>query len=49
MALAKCGNLPFDRSDPINAGVQSDDLVGTGTSGVLLRRVNFLDVLTGIT
>jgi hypothetical protein len=49
MALAKCGNLPFGRSDPINAGVRSDDLVGTGTSGVLLRRVTFLDVLTGIT
>lgn len=49
MALIKCGNLPFDRNDPINAGVQNDDLVGTGTSGVLLRRVTFIDVLTGIT
>lgn len=49
LALIKCGNLPFDRNDPINAGVQSDDLVNTGSSGVLLRRVTFLDVLTGIT
>jgi hypothetical protein len=49
MALNKCGNLPFDRNDPINAGVQSDDLVGPGSNGVLLRRVTFLDVLTGIT
>ena len=49
MALIKCGDLPFDRDDPINAGVQSDELVGSATGGVLMRRVRFLDVLTGIT
>lgn len=49
MALIKCGNLPFDSADEINAGVKSDELVGSSTVGVLLRRVTFLDVLTGIT
>ena len=49
MVLSKCGDLPFDRSDEINAGVQADELVGSASSSVLLRRVSFLDVLTGIT
>ena len=49
MALIKCGDLPFDRNDEINAGVQADELVGSPTGGMLLRRVTFLDVLTGIT
>jgi hypothetical protein len=49
MALIKCGDLPFDRADEINAGVQADELVGSATGGVLMRRVTFLDVLTGIT
>ena len=49
MALIKCGDLPFDRVDVINAGVRSDELVGSATGGVLLRRVTFLDVLNGIT
>ena len=49
MALIKCGKLPFDHADPINAGVLDDELVGGGTNGVLMRRVTFLDVLTGIT
>ena len=49
MALIKCGDLPFDRDDSINAGVLRDELVGSASGGVLLRRVTFLDVLTGIT
>lgn len=47
MTLIKCGNLPFENTDPINAGVLSDELVGSSTAGVMLRRVTFLDVLTG--
>jgi hypothetical protein len=47
MALIKCGDLPIDRADPVNAGVVSDELVGSASGGVLLRRVTFLDVLTG--
>ena len=47
MALIKCGDLPFDHADPINAGVFSDELVGSSSGGVLLRRVTILDVLTG--
>lgn len=49
MALIKCGDLPFDHADPINAGVLRDELVGSATGGLLLRRVTFLDVLTSIT
>jgi Transposase DDE domain len=33
----------------IHAGVQADELVGSATGGVLMRRVTFLDVLTGNT
>jgi hypothetical protein len=49
MALIKCGDLPFDHADPINAGVLRNELVGSATGGLLLRRVTFLDVLTSIT
>jgi hypothetical protein len=35
--------------DPINAGVLADELVGSASGGVLMRRVTFLDVLSGIT
>ena len=49
MELIKCGDLPFDRDDPVNAGVQADEVVGSATGGVLMRRVRFLDVLIGIT
>lgn len=49
MALIKCADLPFDRADPINAGVQADELVGSATGGVPMRRVTFFDVVGGIT
>jgi hypothetical protein len=46
LALIKCGDLRFDRDDEINAGVQADELVGSGTAGVLMRRIIFHDVLS---
>ncbi len=46
LALIKCGHLPFDRADEINAGVMDDELVGTGTAGVLMRRITFHDALS---
>jgi hypothetical protein len=49
LALIKCGHLPFDRADAINAGVMDDELVGTGTAGLLMRRITFHDVLGGRT
>lgn len=49
MALIKCGDLPFAAGDPINAGVLKDELVGSATGGVMMRRVTFFEVLTGIT
>ena len=39
--LGKCGDLPFDRSDPRNAGVSADELVGPGTGGRAFRRVRY--------
>lgn len=45
MALLPCGELRFDRGDEINAGVLRDDLVGTATSGLMLRRITFHDVV----
>lgn len=45
MALLPCGDLPFGRSDEINAGVLRDELVGTATSGLMLRRITFHDVV----
>ena len=47
MSFIKCGNLPFDRDDPVNAGVLSDELVGHGTSSVAIRRIVYRDALTG--
>ncbi len=45
MALLPCGKLPFDGADAINAGVLRDELVGTATSGTMLRRITFHDVV----
>jgi hypothetical protein len=45
MALMPCGSLRFDGSDEINAGVLRDELVGTATSGLMLRRITFHDVV----
>ena len=39
MKLIPCGHKPFDRNDPRNAGVISDEQVGPGGSGAMLRRV----------
>jgi hypothetical protein len=47
MVLEVCGILPFDRADPMNAGVIADELVAPATGGEVLRRVTFEDVLTG--
>jgi len=46
MALLPCGQLRFDGADEVNAGVQRDELVGTATSGVMLRRITFHDVVS---
>ena len=48
-ALVKCGDLPINRHDSINAGVLKDELVGPSGSGVVMRRVTYLDTLSGNT
>jgi len=48
MALQKCGDLPFDRTDAINSGVIADELVGPA-NGYALRRVTFHDIHSGRT
>jgi hypothetical protein len=45
MNLLKCGDLPFDKSDPINAGILADELVGGG--GVTMRRIIYHDPVGG--
>jgi len=45
--LLPCGNLVFDSSDEINAGVLRDELVGTAASGLMVRRITFHDVIAG--
>lgn len=49
MKLIPCGNLPFDREDPRNSGVISDEQVGPGGSGAMLRRVIYQDPETNTT
>jgi Transposase DDE domain len=46
MALEVMGELPFDRTSGINAGVTADELTGT-SNGVTVRRVTFHDVHSG--
>jgi len=47
LKLLPCGNLTFDGSNEINAGVLRDELVGTATSGLMVRRITFHDVVAG--
>ena len=46
MALIRCGDLPFERGDPINEGVRRDELVGSATGGHQVRRITFEDVVS---
>ncbi len=39
MSLMVCGQLAFDRRDPLNAGVLADELVSPSSVGITLRRV----------
>jgi len=39
MKLIACGHKEFDRNDPRNAGVISDEQVGPGGGGAMLRRI----------
>lgn len=46
MDLIMMGQLPFDRQDPINAGVLSYDYVGC-SAGVAMFRVKYQCPVTG--
>lgn len=48
MRLETMGILPFDKNDPRNRGVQSDELVGT-SQGVFVRRITYHDPVEKIT
>lgn len=43
MKLIPCGDRVFDHQDPRNAGVISDEQVGPGSGGGLLRRIVYQD------
>lgn len=46
MTLDVMGQPDWDRNDPVNAGIQSVELVA-GCAGVLIRRIRYLEPLTG--
>lgn len=48
MSLTRCGELAFDRDDPINDGVLRDEQAGT-SQGFMVRRITFHDVISGRT
>ncbi len=51
MSLMVCGQLAFDRRDPLNAGVLADELVSPSSVGItpwrVLRRLRFWDAGQG--
>lgn len=50
MKLICCGHREFDRDDPRNAGVLSDENVGPGGgAGAMLRRITYVDPIEGTT
>jgi len=46
-ALTRCGFLPFDKQDPVNAGVLSDEQAGPEGTGKMIRRITWQDPDTG--
>ncbi len=45
--LMKCGFLPFDGADPVNAGVLSDEQAAPAGTGKMIRRITWQDPDTG--
>ena len=45
MNLTVCGDLDFDRDDPVNAGVVSDQQVGH-SHGTMIRKIVYIDPIT---
>lgn len=48
-AVIRCGNLPWNEKDPVNLGVVSDEQIGIGNTGVMIRRVTYTDPASGTT
>ena len=46
--LIRCGTLPFDKTDPINQGIISDEQVGCA-AGMMIRRVTYTNPVDGVT
>ena len=46
-SILYCGDLEFDGDDPVNAGVISDRLGGTSSSGATIRIIAYVDPETG--
>ena len=47
MNLQIIGNYDFDRDDPRNNGVINDQMVATSSSGIMVRRVIYIDPVSG--
>ena len=46
-AILKCGELEFDRDDPVNAGVVASKLGGFSSSAIVMRIIEYVDPETG--
>lgn len=46
MTLLRGGHIPFERNDPRNEGVISDEQVGPSGNGEMLRRITYIDPVT---
>jgi len=46
-ALMRCGFRPFDKEDPVNAGVISDEQAAPAGTGKMIRRITWQDPDTG--
>ncbi len=49
MKLTRCGDRIFDRQDPRNDGVISDENVGPSGSGAMFRRITYTVPVEGVT
>lgn len=49
LSVIRCGDLDWDRADPVNRGVERDEQIGTATAGVMLRRITYTDPDSGTT
>jgi Transposase DDE domain len=45
--LTRCGDLPFDKTDPMNHGILSDEQVGCA-AGMMIRRITYINPVDNV-